>query len=57
MNVIENVGFRVSEAQRVEQAVLYGEVREDLIRDEVLPQIFAATVRARPDHLAMIFDS
>src|SRR3954462_6709366 len=55
MNVIEDVGVRVSQTQRVEQAVLYGEVREDLIRDDVLAEIFTATARARPDHPAMIF--
>src|SRR3954462_8333542 len=55
MNVIEDVGVRVSQTQRVEQAVLYGEVREDLIRDELLPEIFTTAARARPDHPAMIF--
>src|SRR3954467_10022401 len=55
MNVIEDVGVRVSQTQRVEQAVLYGEVREDLIRDELLPEIFTMAARARPDHPAMIF--
>lgn len=55
MNVIESVGFRPSQAVRIEQAVLYGEVRDDLIRDEVLTDIIAAAVRDRPDHVAMIF--
>src|SRR4051794_30438182 len=31
-------------------AMLAGEKRLDLIRDEVLAQIFAATVALRPDH-------
>src|SRR3954452_9994720 len=55
MNVIDNVGFRTVETQRDGKAVLYGEVRENLIRDEVLAEIFTTTARARPDHPAMIF--
>ena len=34
-------------------AILVGEKRPDLIRDEVLAEIFAATVAARPDHPAL----
>ena len=33
---------------------LEGEKRPDLIRDEVLAEIFAATVATRPDHIALI---
>src|SRR4051794_38670436 len=55
MNVIDNVGFRTVETQRDGKAVLYGEVRENLIRDEVLAEIFTTTARAWPDHPAMIF--
>ncbi|MDB5589651.1 Pls/PosA family non-ribosomal peptide synthetase [Enterovirga sp.] len=36
-------------------AVLRGAVRDDLLRDETLAEIFAATARARGDHCAMIF--
>ena len=36
------------------RAVLKGEARPDLIRDEVLAEIFRETVRARPDHPALI---
>ena len=35
-------------------AMLAGEKRPDLIRDEVLAEIFAATVALRPDHPALI---
>ncbi|MBV9078923.1 MAG: amino acid adenylation domain-containing protein [Methylobacteriaceae bacterium] len=34
---------------------LLGPLRPDLVRDEVLSEIFAATVASRPDHVAMIF--
>ncbi|TXN79781.1 Pls/PosA family non-ribosomal peptide synthetase [Methylobacterium sp. WL8] len=37
-----------------DRAVLHGPVRPDLIRDEVLGEIFAETARARPDHPALI---
>ncbi|WP_409567229.1 Pls/PosA family non-ribosomal peptide synthetase [Methylobacterium sp. E-016] len=37
-----------------DRAVLRGPVRPDLIRDEVLGEIFAETARARPDHPALI---
>jgi len=37
-----------------ERAVLLGPRCADLLRDEVLSEIFAATVRARPDHPALI---
>ncbi|HVL74247.1 MAG TPA: Pls/PosA family non-ribosomal peptide synthetase [Beijerinckiaceae bacterium] len=36
-------------------AVLHGEERDDLLRDEVLADLFAATVAARPDHPAIVF--
>ena len=36
-------------------AVLRGEVRDDLIRDETLAEIFAATARNHPAKLAMVF--
>ncbi|HEV7336595.1 MAG TPA: Pls/PosA family non-ribosomal peptide synthetase [Bosea sp. (in: a-proteobacteria)] len=35
-------------------AMLAGEKLPELIRDEVLAEIFAATVASRPDHIAMI---
>ena len=37
-------------------AFLRGPLRDDLIRNEVLSEIFAATVAARPDHAALVFD-
>ena len=36
-------------------AVLRGPVRPDLLRDEVLSEIFAASVAARPSHPAIVF--
>ncbi len=35
-------------------AVLYGDRRPDLIRDEVLGEIFLASAKARPDHPCLI---
>ncbi len=35
-------------------AVLRGPVRPDLLRDEVLAEIFRDTARARPDHIALV---
>ena len=37
-------------------AFLRGPLRDDLIRNEVLSEIFAATAAARPDHAALVFD-
>ena len=34
-------------------AILKGEIRTDLLRDEVLAEIFASTVRERPNHPAL----
>ena len=36
-------------------AVLRGPVRPDLLRDETLPEIFAATAARHPDRLAIVF--
>ncbi|KQT82993.1 Pls/PosA family non-ribosomal peptide synthetase [Methylobacterium sp. Leaf466] len=36
------------------RAVLHGEARPDLIRDEVLAEIFLASARARPGHPALV---
>ena len=44
----ESTRFRVEAAR--EAAILRGDIRDDLIRDEVLADLFAATARARPDH-------
>ena len=49
----ESTRFRVKAAR--EAAILRGDIRDDLIRDEVLADLFAATARARPDHPALIF--
>ncbi len=35
--------------------MLRGEQRPDLLRDETLPEIVAATAQARPDHIAIIY--
>jgi non-ribosomal peptide synthetase-like protein len=48
----ESTRFRVEAAQ--EAAILRGDLRDDLLRDEVLPDLFAATARARPDHPALV---
>ncbi|GJD97120.1 Pls/PosA family non-ribosomal peptide synthetase [Methylobacterium iners] len=37
-----------------DRAVLRGASRPDLIRDEVLAEIFSGTVRSRPDHPALV---
>ena len=49
----ESTRFRVEAAR--EAAILRGDIRDDLMRDEVLAEIFAATARARPDHPALVF--
>jgi non-ribosomal peptide synthetase-like protein len=49
----ESTRFRVETAQQA--AILRGEARDDLLRDEVLADLFAASARARPDHPALIF--
>ena len=49
----ESTRFRVEAAR--EAAILRGDIRADLMRDEVLADIFAATARARPDHPALVF--
>src|SRR5215213_1807214 len=49
----ESTRFRVEAAR--EAAILRGDIRDDLIRDEVLADLFAATARARPDHPALVF--
>lgn len=51
----EGASFRVETAQ--EAAILRGPIRDDLLRDEVLADLFAATAKARPDHPALIFGS
>jgi non-ribosomal peptide synthetase-like protein len=54
MNVAERADF-LGEVRPVAQAVLRGEVRDDLIRDEVLADLFGATAKTRPTHTAIIF--
>jgi non-ribosomal peptide synthetase-like protein len=54
MNVMGTAGFRTGEA-RAGGAVLRGDIRDDLVRDETLAEIFEATVRGNPAKLAMIF--
>ena len=39
-----------------DRAILRGPDRPDLLRDEVLSEIFAATAAARPDHPALVFE-
>jgi non-ribosomal peptide synthetase-like protein len=47
--------FRAEASRPLEGAVLRGDVRDDLLRDEVLADLFAATVEQRPDHAALVF--
>ncbi|HEX2725458.1 MAG TPA: amino acid adenylation domain-containing protein, partial [Beijerinckiaceae bacterium] len=54
MNIAERAGL-LGDARPVAQAVLRGEVRDDLIRDEVLADLFAATAKSRASHTALIF--
>jgi non-ribosomal peptide synthetase-like protein len=49
----ESTRFRIEAAQ--EAAILRGESRDDLLREEVLADLFAASARARPDHPALVF--
>ncbi|TDR94308.1 Pls/PosA family non-ribosomal peptide synthetase [Enterovirga rhinocerotis] len=44
-----------AEGGRRDAAVLLGDIRPDLVRDEVLSEIFAASVAGRGDHPAMVF--
>ena len=55
MNVFDRAGFEAVEARHRGDAALRGEIRPDLIRDEVLPEIFAATAKARGSHTALVF--
>ena len=52
MNALERAALRVPEAG---PAGLAGEVRPDLLRDEVLAEIFSASARENPDRVALIF--
>ncbi|HEX8164727.1 MAG TPA: amino acid adenylation domain-containing protein, partial [Beijerinckiaceae bacterium] len=49
----ESTRFRIEAAEAV--AILKGDIRDDLLRDEVLTDLFAATARARPGHPAIVF--
>ncbi|HYF56930.1 MAG TPA: amino acid adenylation domain-containing protein, partial [Salinarimonas sp.] len=51
----EGGGVRTEDAGPLSPTRLVGERRDDLLRDEVLPEIFAATVARRPDHPALVF--
>ncbi|HEY8564890.1 MAG TPA: Pls/PosA family non-ribosomal peptide synthetase [Beijerinckiaceae bacterium] len=60
MDVVESAAPRSGEVFARETpvrgvSVLRGEARPDLLRDEVLSDIIAASVEARPDHPALIF--
>jgi non-ribosomal peptide synthetase component F len=55
MNVIDRAGFQAVEARDRGEAALRGEIRPDLIRDEVLAEIFGATAKARGGHTALVF--
>ena len=48
------VDSRAVDASLSGKAFLRGPVQPELIRDEVLPEIFRATAEARPDHPALI---
>ncbi|HEX8666513.1 MAG TPA: amino acid adenylation domain-containing protein, partial [Beijerinckiaceae bacterium] len=49
----ESTRFRIEAAEAT--AILKGDIRDDLLRDEVLTDLFAASARARPDHPAIVF--
>src|SRR4051794_4359459 len=55
MNVMGPAGLRAKTMHPGEKAVLRGDVRDDLVRDETLAEIFAATALAHPDKPALIF--
>ena len=52
--VLTPTGTRQPAVPPAGAAVLRGPVRPDLLRDEVLAEIFRDTARARPDHVALI---
>ena len=54
MNEITTVSAGGADTGATALAMLAGEKRPELLRDEVLAEIFAASVSARPDHPAMI---
>lgn len=54
MNDITTVSAGAADSGATALAMLAGDKRPDLLRDEVLAEIFAASVSARPDHIAMI---
>src|SRR5688572_13566691 len=56
MNVMERADL-VAGARPVDPAALRGELRDDLIRDEVLAEIFTASAKAHPRRTALIFAS
>jgi non-ribosomal peptide synthetase-like protein len=55
MNVVDRAGFQAVDARHRGEAALRGEIRPDLIRDEVLADIFRATVERRGTHTALVF--
>ena len=54
MNDITTVSAGIADSSATALAMLAGEKRPELLRDEVLAEIFAASVSARPDHPALI---
>ena len=54
MNDITTVSAGGADTGATALAMLAGEKRPELLRDEVLAEIFAASVSARPDHPALI---
>ncbi|MEN5082709.1 Pls/PosA family non-ribosomal peptide synthetase [Bosea sp. TWI1241] len=54
MNELSTVTAGVPAAGAPSSVMLAGEKRPELLRDEVLAELFAATVALRPDHPAMI---
>ncbi|KAA2242244.1 Pls/PosA family non-ribosomal peptide synthetase [Salinarimonas soli] len=51
----ESGGVQLEGARPVQDVRLAGERREELLRDEVLGEIFAASVASRPAHPALVF--
>ena len=55
MTAASNALLPVEERLRRDAAILLGESRPDLVRDETLSELFAATVSVRTDKVAMVF--
>src|SRR5215210_3038370 len=52
---LRSAPLRAADAAPVALGTLRGESRDELLREEVLADLFRATATARPDHTALIF--